>query len=464
MFNINLGTITKENNSLKNVMDSSETFSGELKEGTGILQPTIKLLLDKDVDIGAYNYMTIPKFHRSYWANERVWDKGFWYLSSKVDVLGTYKQNILNSTQYILRASSDSDGAITDTYYPAKNNPNVVLKETEFFLSPDFSNGSYIFGIVNSSGQTIGAVTYYVLNYSEAKAFISALLSNDSWFSDAPTADLPMGTLKTLFNPLQYITTCLFLPISPHYISQDTTVPFKLGWWDLSTFGSAHVLKTEMYAQIEYNLLLSKHPQAANRGSFLNARPFTDIFVQVQPFGRLVIDSGLVMDYDKIKARVKVDCLTGDARLDILTPEDDFPKILAQATANVAVKIPIAQMGADNVKMGTSIGAAIKDTLSLNFGGLVNDIGDALISRVPTAEIRGGAGGILAMSNPLQVITTHYLIVDEDNITIGRPLCQKRQLSSLSGYIKTLNAAIDCGTSEENAQIVNYLNSGVFIE
>ena len=59
----------------------------------------------------------------------------------------------------------------------------------------------------------------------------------------------------------------------------------------------------------------------------------------------------------------------------------------------------------------------------------------------------------------------YFTVVDENLAEIGRPLCQTKQISTLSGYILCQNAdAQITGTQDEADKINGYLNSGFFYE
>ena len=58
-----------------------------------------------------------------------------------------------------------------------------------------------------------------------------------------------------------------------------------------------------------------------------------------------------------------------------------------------------------------------------------------------------------------------YTIVDECISEIGRPLCQTKTLSTLSGYCLCSHADVQIGAlADEEVKINGYLNSGFFIE
>ncbi len=55
--------------------------------------------------------------------------------------------------------------------------------------------------------------------------------------------------------------------------------------------------------------------------------------------------------------------------------------------------------------------------------------------------------------------------VDDDNTHRGRPLCQVKTISTLSGYILVADADIAVpGTAEENEKIKGYMNGGFYYE
>ena len=58
------------------------------------------------------------------------------------------------------------------------------------------------------------------------------------------------------------------------------------------------------------------------------------------------------------------------------------------------------------------------------------------------------------------------MTVDDENLTeLGRPLCQIKQINTLSGYILCSGAdAVIPGTQDEVQKVNGYLNSGFFWE
>ena len=68
----------------------------------------------------------------------------------KEDVLATYKTEIGNSTEYVLRTDSTTDfnGEITDTTYPATTDIVSESYSLSNIFTTDLSVGCYIVGII----------------------------------------------------------------------------------------------------------------------------------------------------------------------------------------------------------------------------------------------------------------------------------------------------------------------------
>ena len=85
----------------------------------------------------------------------------------------------------------------------------------------------------------------------------------------------------------------------------------------------------------------------------------------------------------------------------------------------------------------------------------------------PTVTGKGDSGCYLPFydTQNLYLTSKFNLIVDENLAEMGRPLCEVRQINTLSGYILCANAdAIISGTADEVKKVNDYMNSGFFYE
>lgn len=74
------------------------------------------------------NYMFVPDLHRYYYINNYTLSNQCVYLHCSVDVLTTYKTEILNSECLISRAENDYNDNIVDTLAPITENTAYTVK------------------------------------------------------------------------------------------------------------------------------------------------------------------------------------------------------------------------------------------------------------------------------------------------------------------------------------------------
>ena len=81
-----------------------------LKNGTSILQPTFLL----SADIAEYNYCHFNG--RYYWINDITSVRnGLWEVQCRVDVLASWKSEIMETSAFVQYSTSDNDQNITDS-------------------------------------------------------------------------------------------------------------------------------------------------------------------------------------------------------------------------------------------------------------------------------------------------------------------------------------------------------------
>ena len=96
--------------SLKNKYNSTMELTGgrsvscELRSGSSQKNPLLKV---RGFDVQPFNYVSIPYFERIYTIENKEWDAelNVWYIDCKVDVLKSFREDILNSTQMVTRTS-----------------------------------------------------------------------------------------------------------------------------------------------------------------------------------------------------------------------------------------------------------------------------------------------------------------------------------------------------------------------
>lgn len=104
-FTVNLCHNSSPVEKIGKTLDAGLDITGcVLKESTSILRPVIRIRTNSDIT--GYNYMQISQFSRYYFIDDIVSiHNDVWEVSGHVDVLETYKTQILSNTAVIKRQS-----------------------------------------------------------------------------------------------------------------------------------------------------------------------------------------------------------------------------------------------------------------------------------------------------------------------------------------------------------------------
>ena len=468
---------------------SSLTLTGTLKEPCSVLSPVV--LVKRGVaDPVPYNYTYayITAFSRYYFIKDVTWYNGMWEISMDVDVLGSYRTDIGNSSHYVLRTDSSTtnfDPMITDVMYPATNDVTLYQNTISSGFVSAISSGIYVVGIISgNSTSAVGAVSYYAMTATEFGALKAALLSDSNLetmsLETAGTwnlTEMSKELFKTMYNPYQYIASCMWFPIGKSAISSTAVTSIKIGWWDYTLNGN---LINAQYVDIaEGPGSIHAHPQAASRGTYLNYAPYTRCTMYGR-FGSIPIDlSYFDVDDNTITLTYGVDLITGIAAVRIasynsseISPHHHY---LAEREFLLGVPIQLAQIGVDY--MGTAVTAidaaadTVNNALSLNIAGAVSSaahgIYNTLNASMPQMATSGTNGSFLVIDSLLNTTLSfqHFTIVDEDIGHKGRPLCKIKTINTLSGYILCSDGEFDISCmDEERDTIAEFLTTGFFWE
>lgn len=455
-FTVNLYTLSKRDNSTKRPTGNGTQFSCIIKSGSGILHPTISLDLGRVSDPSQYNYAYIPDFDRYYFIEEWYFDRALWTASLKVDVLATYKTEIGSSNLYVMRCASEHDGNIIDTLYPARSGCTFA---SDTKSNPWTSGMTYVVGVISQSA-TCGSQTHYGLLRSAFTGLCQWLLSDvvteDNGFSlDDATLELQ----RSLVEPLQFIKTCVLLPvpIGDTHGSDGATV--NVYGWASNTTGK---VLTENDAIVKtYSFSIQKHPDTALRGNYVNSAPFTAITLTIPPFGTFDIDTSVTCNASTVTATIRIDQITGKGTLTVTCNGIVLNRIEAQ----IGIPISMSSVTRDYLGTASNVGGAIGNFLTGDVVGGLFGIGNALQSLQARSNTIGTTGAYGSLLGDFRLDHQFFRPIADDNTHNGRPLCAKRTLNTLSGYmiIQDGDVAIN-GTSTEDAQVRNYLETGFYYE
>lgn len=473
---VNLARIAKKRNSTLIPAGVGNTYNCKLKAGCSITHPVIELQWDGSGSPVTYNYASIQDFGaRDYWIDNWTYEDRKWIASCSVDVLGTYKQDIGQASKYVLRSASEEDVDVIDTIYPSKL---PVTSEITFPAFTDwattFDGGRFVVGVIGQGNTFSAAGTgYVVLTGQQLQQLIQACFTEDAQTWQTPvTPNTDFATAlneygekmnKSVNNPIQFINSIVWVPFVP-----STGQPTNVWLGRTDTRISAASLGDPIYTRVfAFNNLVPAGIDTTH-GVWRALEPFCRYTMVFPPFGSFDLDAAMVYrKYGQIQGQVKVDCITGEATFNAY----DYG---LTGSARLGIPISISGASVNYMDQALAVTDAATDTvgsfLKLDIAGGIKNaahgVADVMRASAPTATQGSIGGGMAALNSPRYVLCKWYEPVPEDNAEKGRPLCQIKTISSLSGYVVCADGEVEIqgATADELREIEAYLTGGFFYE
>lgn len=462
-FKVDLYTLSKRDNSTKRPTGTPAEYDCILKDGCSIFTPAIKLDMGLASDPSVYNYAYIPAFGRYYFIEDWFFTDRLWIANMRVDVLATYKTQIGNSSLYVMRAAGDHDGSIIDTLYPAKTGCSYA-HDTK---SNPWQSSCFIVGVV-SADASFGSMEYYAMSTGELRSMCLALTDPATIIDtayDFDVTELSTGLQLALVDPIQYVKSCIMLPVSKGDITNlGSGQTVKACRFDAGTGNK--VYPTSRITN-SYSFAIQKHPDTNARGNYVNSKPFTNITLTIPPWGCIDIDTSVTANASTLSVEVEVDPISGKGVLVVKANNI----VLNRLEAQVGVPISLSSVTRDYIGAATSalgaVGGAVSGFMG-NIGGFIgaaSGVGNAVESLMPRAQTIGTTGSFVSNRGEFRLDHQFFRPVADDNTHNGRPLCQVRQLNTLSGYMLIQDGDVTiAGTASEDSKIRNYLETGFYYE
>ena len=462
-------TFSKKTNSTKQPTGTAAlSASCLLKDATSIITPVFQI---RTSDPTAYNYCYCRAFHRYYFISDITWNKGYWEIRCKCDVLATYKTTIGSTNGYVVRASNRSDGEIVDNLYPttAYTTVNAVTPDgtSTFTGATNFQSGYYVIGLQGNNSTSQNGVIYYQLTPAQFVDLISnfyANNSNTSWWG----ASLAQGVINSIAHLDDYICSCRWYPV-PFIVDTDPPIPdgppgpgyeIYLGSWD-SGVKAPRVIADPTYTVFYDNI--PKHPQAAY-GNYTKIYPFTHYELVDPLIGTITLNPVIMKNDTEVRCYLKFDHTSGQIRYTVTGNNTSYP--FYTTYLNGAVNINLSGMEVNVGGIAAGIGQTIANIAKDGWVGIAKGIANTVDNIAPQPGHNQISGGLAAMTNYAPFVRCCFKqIVDRDVTNKGLPYCKWNNPATLTGYMEIDNPHVAvAGTAQEIDQINGYLNSGFYYE
>lgn len=520
MFRIIVYSFKKKENSTKRVTPQLAQLNTEmecqiLENGCGIVAPVITInygLTEAPVN---YNYAYIPVFKRYYFIKDwTTAENSLWQGVLIEDFLATWKTDIMDYNAYIIRAEHVFNKYVKDDLAHSRADITIISSNIDNPFNPNSpawqgnEGGYYIVGIVGQQdllGYSEGGVTYYVFDAMHMQLLNNVLMKdlkymNIDWEGDAKKF-ITQDILQSMFNPMQYISSCMWFPI----VAADKITPVTeifFGYWKIENIQCGIIKPCVAYDTLVQNISIPKHPQSA-LGEWLNLSPYATYQAHIAPYGLIEVPADELYGSNEMAVEVVWDYITGNARIMLASKnrrffnivnfqlgvnvqvsqitQNPFGAIITNIAGGVALATDPPAIPAEPAQSSHSVLSALttgnitrgvanaKQEISTTIHNVAKGIGEVTQAITSTMQSTG-ANGCKAWYNTGENfwrLSGKFVPIAEQNIDYaGRPLCEYHRIGDMdNGFLKCEGASLTFEGNKTEQEIVNsYLNSGFYKE
>lgn len=511
MFNIRLYRFNKKTNSTKKPpVNTGSVYTCTMKTSSSIISPVIDIKYPVN-QIPDFNYAYISEFKRYYYVTDVVYSIGVWTLSLSVDVLASFRDDILNSTQYVLRSYSNYDNTLVDGLYTSKlagyydkceysyyegikiggtAYPNGVhytniaggsSGSTSNYFNISISQGDFVIGVV---GNNTTGVDYYCMGYTAFKQFVSAICN----LVPSNMTDLANQTANAIYEPLQYITMVRWYPQVASFTTGTAVHTLYIGADTVTISGNIYPMDMNGVPEYYMEIDIPRHPKASDY-PYMNQSPFAEYNLFFQPFGNIPLDATKIDGEEELYITWTIDYATGISHLKVrpYSHLERNPAVIVDVISEYGVTIPLSSLVMD---VKTGLGIAGLNWLSNTIDGykankwssagsksagnssapsladasrgigqvepsdnksMLDTVIDAIAGALGQVKSVGTAGSFLSYNSGKPYIYAFFYDQCEQYPELfGRPSCKKLKLQNLSGYCLCQNAVVNYSSAYPN--------------
>lgn len=511
MANATFYKTSKRHNSTLQPSGSGTDINVQLKNGSDIIAPVFLLSLASLPD---YSMMVFEG--RTYFITgiSSVRDN-LWEISAEVDVLATYKSNILASRPFVLYANTNNS-EIIDSRLPAKT--TATYAKNYATLSQSLMTGQWKIA-VSVTGDTSTAT--FLLTPAQVRALVNST-GFDQWFNSlwqsiqseqstiASTQNASTNDANSIAQQAQQITTevdglsligqatalaarcgariiadciqssintmakffrkVIATPNAMECIKSAIFIP-----WDVVGDGSMQEIMLGEYATgiqalpvynpIQHSQISIDIPWQAS--DWRRNAPYHQIYLYLPFMGDIEISPSDVIDCTALNIYFSLNVMNGALNYRVATDKDTTIGVFSCQTG---VSYPIGASNITPVSVGMGVGSAAAAIAGAPTLAAAAVAASSLAAIRPNASCVGGGGGGAGSGLDMRVIC--HTVFHDTNVTpsnpassIGVPVSSEVTLSILSGFVQTKNASVSGSmTDTERSRINMLLDGGIYIE
>lgn len=448
----------KRHNSTKIPTEQGQTFSGQMVEPFDMSSPSIRFSFAAGFAPYSYGFCYINSLGgRYYHVTEWTYESGFWICQLVCDVLGSGRDDIFNTSAFVMYSSSHYTSLIPDSRVSTFTNKIHSQQAANLFPSI-WGSGCYAVTVIGSGGGT----QTYILDYAGLGGLIDALSIADSTELDDQMEQLFAGA------SINSILTACWLPFPPAFAygeNPETTI--KIANWDSGVSAHFSLLTTAAETEIV--------PSFGGAADYQKNSLYLSCEMWLPFIGKVAIPVDEILGTSSLQIRYTFDPST--ANFIVVVSGNNGGKF--SFSGKCGHTIPISAISVNPLQGIIDTTSATASAVGLNFGGAASQAFDAFQAfSIPTTSTVGNVDSkalIAGFDYSYNSFAAGTVVIDwfltplactpaDIAPVLGWPVMSVKNLGSMSGYVQTSGASVEWGFEAETQEINNLLDGGVYLE
>lgn len=433
---------TKKRKSTKIPLNGTSVYVS-LKDNTSTVSPVFLLK-----DYNSVNITELKWGNTYYFVDDKIYrSNNVCELVCSLDLLATFKLQILSTTQYVDYSASNYDLDILDVRIGQHITPSIHINYGKQTVLP---NNTPILVFNTSSkevNQNTGMGTWYV-----SENTLSSVI--DKITVDLSSINELQDLFKTFFSgaSIQNVLKVTWLPFYPVSLGTSNITVGNLDTGISAYYPTSNMLEVYMSITIPW------------RGTgYLRSSAYNALSVYLPFIGNIGLNVQEYIHATSINIKYSIDIVDGSTLVEI---SGDDGSGLRTFTCKMGVDIPVSSTSVNAIQSVFSLGSSIS---SGNFGGIVGALQSMFI---PNTDVLGSfqsrAIETAYKDDKPAIILEHYAPITTPHEIApnqGGACFKEVKLDSLSGFCQTKNAVLDLPFFTSQTELLeNILDNGFYIE
>lgn len=487
MITLEFGVVKKKRNSTYiPTTELTATIYASLKDGCSDHNPIF--LLNNANNVFAFNYVKWDNWY--YFVDDVVREHNqLVSVHCSLDVLATYKAEILQTTCFVAYSSVSGGSWLPDTRIPQLNNVSVASSSytLPFFGNFTMNDVGFYLTVIGKSGGSDGGCTTWDMSLGQLTALINNI-SSDNNGELSRIMNQPFTTPEEAVEALTYALASTNLFSNGYGNAVSCIRACSWSPLDAPNLGSGDIFLGDYNTGIYGN----KADISPQHGSFSIAIPwqyndwrrasFEDVYFFMPCVGMVSLASENLVNSSSLTVKYSYTVLDGNICFQVLAGSQVIGSYSGKASGEYPIGLNRGASAADLFQ--TFLAGAEKTVATAAHGSVLNPMGiaatagQAVLTGIDVATAAqqkhasciggiGGGAGIALTSDAVCFTVAHGSSCEPSDMlsVMGVPTMKVLQLSQCTGYCECVNAHAALSASADAINEADrFINTGFFIE